>query len=135
MTRKNSQRRYREVLEFVADFCARNGYSPTYREIMDALGIRSSATISRYVHRLIEDGKLVCDESKPRTLAPAGHAAQVENIHQRICLELEDGGRLYMECSLKKPKTAPVKVTFDGILDANDLKGRVSSIVGYYAEQ
>ena len=129
MSRQACRKRYNEVLAFITDFNARNGYSPTYREIMDALGIRSSSTISHYIHRLIDDGELVCDESKPRTLTVARCEENVETVQQRICLEMADGGKLYMDCQLQKPKTAPVHVSFDGILDAKALKGRVGRIV------
>ncbi len=135
MTRQTSQRRYNEVLAFITDFCCRNGYSPTYREIMDALGIRSSSTISHYIHKLLDAGELVCDESKPRTLTPARHGEDVETVQQRICLEIADGGRIYMDCNLIKPKAAPVKVSFEGILDAKSLKSRVGRIVACNAEQ
>lgn len=96
---------------------------------MEALGIRSSSTISYYIHRLIDSGELVCDESKPRTLTPARHGEPVETVQQRICLEMADGGKLYMDCNLEKPKAAPVRVSFDGILDAKALKGRIGRIV------
>lgn len=129
MSRQASQKRCNEVLAFITDFCCRNGYSPTYREIMSALGIRSSSTISHYIHKLIDAGELVCDEAKPRTLAVARHGENVETVQQRICLEMADGGKLYMDCNLEKPKAAPVRVSFDGILDAKALKGRVGRII------
>lgn len=130
MTRQTSQKRYNEVLTFITDFCCTNGYSPTYREIMEALGIRSSSTISHYIHKLLDAGELVCDESKPRTLTPIRHNEDVETVQQRICLEIADGGKVYMDCNLIKPKAAPVKVSFEGILDAKSLKSRVGRIVG-----
>lgn len=48
---------------------------------------------------------------------------------------MADGGKVYMDCNLIKPKAAPVKVSFEGILDAKCLKSRVGRIVGCNAEQ
>lgn len=126
---KTSRRRYKEVLAFITDFNYHNGYSPTYREIMTALGIRSPSTVSLYIHKLIEAGELVCDESKRRTLTLAHPEKDVEIIQQRICLEMADGGKVYIDCRLQKPRTVPVQVYFDGILDAKALKGRVGRVV------
>ena len=50
-------------------------------------------------------------------------------MRQRICLELADGGKIYMDCNLQKPKAAPVTVSFDGVLDAKAMRGRVGRIV------
>ncbi len=134
MTCRTSRKRYKEVLDFITDFRFRNGYSPTHREIMTALGIRSPSTVSFYIHKLIEAGELVCDESKRRTLTLAHSEQDVETIQQRICLEMADGGKVYIDCSLQKPRTVPVQVYFDGILDAKALKGRVGRIVSCNAE-
>ncbi len=135
MARQISQKRYHEVLTFITDFCCQNGYSPTYREIMNALGIRSPSTVSRYIHILLDNGELSCDEFKPRTLTPARYEKDVENVQQRICLETADGGKVYMDCNLIKPKTASVSLSFEGILDAKNLKSHVSRIVRCNTEQ
>lgn len=119
------------IYTYVTEFCARNGYSPTYREIAQAVGIKSAATVSRYVHWLMDEGLLSHDSAKPRTLSTVapGDAEPVETIQQRICLELADGGKVYMDCSLTKPRTAPVRLYFDGVLDAQSIRGRVGRIV------
>lgn len=46
-------------------------------------------------------------------------------VHQRVCLTLADGGKIYMDCNLRKPRAASIKLTFDGILDAKAMKGRI----------
>jgi len=124
-----SEKRCNEVYAFITDYVARNGYSPTFREVGDAIGIRSSSTISRYIHRLVDEGRISIDESKPRTIAAADDGRAFETVRQRLCLELADGGKIYMDCNLQKPKTAPVTVSFDGVLDAKAMKGRIGRIV------
>lgn len=103
--------------------------SPAFREIGEAVGLRSSATISRYIHRLIDDGRISIEESKPRTLSAKNSGAAFETVHQRVCLTLADGGKIYMDCNLRKPRAASIKLTFDGILDAKAMKGRIERIV------
>lgn len=124
-----------QVLIFIVEYNAANGYSPTFREIGQALGLRSISTVSKYVHLLIEEGELAHIDSRPRTLTPKQHDGDIEKVQQRICLEIADGGKVYMDCNLEKPKAAPVKVSFEGILDAKSLKSRVGRIVGCNAEQ
>ena len=34
-----------------------------------------------------------------------------------------------MDCSMEKPRTAPVRVSFEGVLDAKRMKSRVGRIV------
>ena len=119
------------VLAYITEFCSCNGYSPTYREIGEAVGIKSASTVSRYVHWLMDEGLLVHDDDKPRMLTTAGSTDKttVETIQQRICLELADGGKVYLDFCMTKPRTAPVELVFDGILDAQDIRGRVGRIV------
>jgi len=126
-----SEKRCNEVFAFITDYVARNGYSPTFREVGDAIGIRSSSTISRYIHMLVDEGRISIDQSKPRTISAASDdGSAIETVRQRLCLELADGGKIYMDCNLQKPKTAPVTVSFDGVLDAKAMKGRIGRIVG-----
>lgn len=127
--RSTSDKRCDEVFAFITEYVARNGYSPTFREVGKAVGIRSASTISRYIHRLVDEGRISIDQSKPRTLSTAASADTIETVRQRLCLELADGGKIYMDCNLQKPKAAPVTVSFDGVLDAKAMRGRVGRIV------
>ena len=126
--KKTVEKRCDEILAFITEFIARNGYSPTFREIGDAVGIRSASTISKYIHRLVADGRISIDESKPRTIS-ATTGETIETVRKRLCLELSDGGKIYMDCNLQKPKSAPVRLTFEGVLDAKDMKGRIGRII------
>lgn len=128
--RSASDKRCDEVFAFITEYVVRNGYSPTFREVGDAVGIRSASTISRYIHRLVNEGRISIDQSKPRTISAAPSSDTIETVRQRICLELADGGKIYMDCNLQKPKDAPVTVSFDGVLDAKAMKSRVGRIVG-----
>lgn len=127
--RRASDKRCNEIFAFITEYASQNGYSPTFREIGEALGIRSASTISRYIHHLVDEGRISIDHSKPRTLSTAALGDSIENVHQRLCLELADGGKIYMDCNLQKPKAVPVTLSFDGVLDAKAMKGRVGRII------
>ena len=127
--RSTSDKRCDEVFAFITEYMVKNGYSPTFREVGEAVGIRSASTISRYIHRLVDEGRISIDQSKPRTLSTAATSDGLETVRQRICLDLADCGKIYMDCNLQKPKAAPVTVSFDGVLDAKAMKGRIGRIV------
>ena len=121
-----------KILAFIVEFTRVNGYSPSYREIGAATNIRSTSTIGKYVQVLIADGTLSSDHSKSRTLALTTTEDARETVRQRLCLKVADGGKLYMDCVLEKPRSSLVRVSFEGVLDAKAMRGPVSEIVGVY---
>ncbi len=48
--------RERQVLEFVTQFCQRYGYAPTLKEIGEALGMNSPATVHEHIDHLSKKG-------------------------------------------------------------------------------
>ena len=128
-TRRSSGQRCEEIYAYITEYVVENGYSPTFREGGKAVGLRSSSTVSHYIHRLIDEGRITIDESKPRTLTAAASGDALEIVRQRVCLEMADGGKIYMDCNLEKPRTAPVRISFEGVLDAKRMKSRVGRIV------
>lgn len=120
------------ILAYVTEYKHLHGYSPTYREIANAIGVKSTSTVSRYIQMLIHRGLLTKDATHPRTLTTRAKA--VEGNHEltqkRICLITADGGKVLLDYCLEKPKDAPVRISFSGILDAQHLKNRVSRVVG-----
>ena len=67
LTRKQAQ-----VLEFVSDFRARSGYSPTLRETAQALGLSSVATVAEHVGALESKGLLRRRKDRARSLLLTG---------------------------------------------------------------
>jgi repressor LexA len=51
-------KRQRQIIEFISQFIQRNGYSPTLREIADAMGLSSLATVHEHINRLVKKGVL-----------------------------------------------------------------------------
>lgn len=57
-----------ELLEFIEQFIAEHGYSPSYREIMVGCNYTSVATVSLHVNSLIARGHLVKRDRSARSL-------------------------------------------------------------------
>lgn len=57
-----------EILEWIELFIETKGYAPTYREIMEGVGLSSTSQVSWYIDELIEEGKLVKEAGQARTL-------------------------------------------------------------------
>jgi repressor LexA len=63
LTKKQSQ-----VLEFVTEYIRDNGYAPSYREIGEALGVSSTATVHEHIKNLEQKGYLSGEGSSGRRL-------------------------------------------------------------------
>lgn len=61
-------KKQKELLDFIASFIAEHGYSPSYREIMNALNYTSVATVALHVGNLIKRGHLVKRDRSARSL-------------------------------------------------------------------
>lgn len=61
-------KRQKELLTFIEEFIAANGYSPSYREIMHGLKYNSVATVALHVNNLIKRGHLQKRDRSARSL-------------------------------------------------------------------
>jgi repressor LexA len=59
-----------EVLNYIISFSEENGYSPSYQEIAEGLGLQSVATIHQHVKALATKGFLKNDFNRRRSLEP-----------------------------------------------------------------
>jgi repressor LexA len=78
--RRPLTRRQREVLDFLRDFVADNGYSPSLEEIGGHFGLSSVATVHKHVQHLADKGYLRKAWNRSRSLEPVeeAEAAAVE---------------------------------------------------------
>lgn len=60
--------RQKQILEFIRSRIRERGYPPSVREIGEALGLRSSATVHGHLSRLEEKGYIRRDPTKPRAI-------------------------------------------------------------------
>lgn len=56
------------LLDFIDGFTKGQGYSPTYREIMQALGYKSVSTVAKHIDNLVARGWLIKREGEARSL-------------------------------------------------------------------
>jgi len=70
---KKSEQRQNDILDFMKKTIAAKGYSPTVREICQALKIKSTSTVHSDIKALEEKGLVRKDPSKPRTVLPVSN--------------------------------------------------------------
>lgn len=56
------------VLDFIQSSLEKNGYAPSVRDIMSALGYKSTSTVHLYLHRLQELGYIQMEDGKSRAI-------------------------------------------------------------------
>ena len=61
-------RRQRQVLDFITSFIRENGYSPSYEEIGEGLGLSSLATVHKHISNLDQKGYLKRDYNRSRSI-------------------------------------------------------------------
>jgi repressor LexA len=73
-------RRQKEVYDFLAQFVEKHGYSPSFEEIGEGLGLSSLATVHKHVSNLEEKGLLKRDYNRSRSIdlvKPKGRMRQM----------------------------------------------------------
>ena len=72
-------RRQKQVYDFLARFVDENGYSPSFEEIGEGLGLSSLATVHKHISNLEQKGLLKRDYNRSRSidlLKPRGRMRQ-----------------------------------------------------------
>jgi repressor LexA len=72
-------RRQKQVYDFISGFVDKNGYSPSYEEIADGLGLSSLATVHKHIGNLEQKELLRRDYNRSRSidlLKPRGRMKQ-----------------------------------------------------------
>ena len=64
----NPTKKQKVMLDFIDGFVKGRGYSPTLREIMQALGYKSVSTVAKHVDNLIARGWLIKRDGEARSL-------------------------------------------------------------------
>ncbi|HRJ91374.1 MAG TPA: hypothetical protein PLU21_04175 [Candidatus Saccharibacteria bacterium] len=68
LANERASKKQQELLTFVDGFIKGNGYGPSYREIMRALGYKSVSTVAIHVDGLIAKGYLRRHDNSARSL-------------------------------------------------------------------
>ena len=61
-------KRQRQVYDFISDFVQRQGYSPSFDEIGQGLGLSSLATVHKHISNLEKKGLLTRDYNRSRSI-------------------------------------------------------------------
>ncbi len=84
-------KRQREVYDFISDFVQRQGYSPSFDEIGQGLGLSSLATVHKHISNLEKKGLLTRDYNRSRSIdlvAPKGRLKQAMAVNTTMVLPL-----------------------------------------------
>lgn len=84
-------RRQRQVYDFISRFVAEKGYSPSFEEIGEGLGLNSLATVHKHISNLEKKGLLTRDYNRSRSidlLPPKGKLKQSMAVNTAIVLPL-----------------------------------------------
>jgi SOS-response transcriptional repressor LexA len=63
-------KKQQQVLEFIGLFLAEHGYSPSYREIMTGLELKSISSVAEHIDNLVAKGVLLKKAGSARSLEP-----------------------------------------------------------------
>ena len=56
------------VLDFIREFTEENGHSPSYREVMEGLGLSSVSAVAEHIDNLVSKGALLKTPGEARSL-------------------------------------------------------------------
>jgi repressor LexA len=57
-----------EALNFIKSFIKENGYSPSFSEIGDGIGMKSNSGVHDLIHILFEQGKISMSRGRSRSI-------------------------------------------------------------------
>lgn len=93
--------REEKVLEFIKNEISEKGYPPTIREICNALNIKSTSTVKKYIDSLEQQGYVKKDAAKPRAILITEKDFNQKNTVATVGLsEAEAKYRKNIECLL-----------------------------------
>lgn len=75
-----SAQRADEILEFIKEYIRNENMAPSVREICEGVGIRSTSTVHRYLHRLEQEGRIYMADGKNRAIVVTEEDAEEQGI-------------------------------------------------------
>lgn len=103
---KSPTKKQTVLLEFISEFSDVNNYSPSYREIMQAMNLRSVSAVAEHIENCVASGFLKKVPKSPRSLEvikPKNYDETKDLFRQKIA-ELENKG--YSEKELETLSSA-----------------------------
>lgn len=71
MAKRVNHGKTEQILDFIREFCASHGFSPTIREIDKGVGLQSTSTVAGYLNRMTRDGLITSIPGTPRSIQTA----------------------------------------------------------------
>ncbi len=68
------------IIDFIQQYLTRYGYPPSVREIGAAVGLKSTASVARYLKRLEQEGRITHPPMKRRAWAVTGDTQEVGTV-------------------------------------------------------
>lgn len=87
-------RRQKQVLDFITSFVGENGYSPSFEEIAQGLGLASLATVHKHLSSLEKKQYLRRGFNQSRSLEVAPKYLQEQRRHRAAVLEVPLAGQI-----------------------------------------
>jgi len=84
-------KRQRQLYDFISEFVQKNGYSPSFDEIREGMGLNSLATVHKHVTNLEKKGLLTRDYNRSRSIdlvPPKGRLKQAMSVNTTMVLPL-----------------------------------------------
>jgi len=126
----------KKMLDYITETIKNDGYSPTVRDIREALNIKSTATVHAYLTRLEDKGYIRKQSGKSRTLKPnddiAGPLTRQVPIIGRVtaglpvlAVENFDGYVDFTAGTYRKEELFALRVTGSSMIEAGILDGDI----------
>lgn len=119
-----------EVYTYITNYIKENGFAPSVREICSKLNVKSTATASYYLDKLIERGLLEKSPSKKRTLSLSNKNTSFKCIP--IIGTITAGAPIFAVENLDGYCPLPNELNCDGIEFALKVKGNSMINAGIY---
>ena len=113
--------RQRQILDVIVEHQEARGYPPSVREIGEAVGLRSPATVKSHLDNLRDAGYLVRDPAKPRAIQVhydgiGGKADRRPVRHVPLVGDVAAGTDVLAESNIEEMVPMPADLTGDGEL-------------------
>ena len=129
-----SSKKQRELLLFIDGFIKGNGYGPSYREVMRALGYKSVSTVAIHINGLIEKGYLRKKDHSARSIEVVtlqdGVAPNTEPKVSSAVTQLEEEIQRRLSASDRNEKEVGILIEAADILGSKrveDFRGDLAS--------
>jgi repressor LexA len=129
--------RQRQILDMIVDHQSDRGYPPSVREIGEAVGLRSPATVKSHLDNLRDAGYLVRDPAKPRAIKVHynGDASTVDRRpvkHVPLVGDVAAGTDVLAEQNVEELVPMPADLTGGGELFMLRVRGESMIDVGIF---